>query len=94
MKINQGGFNKRLESNANGRRLDPQGVSAAPITSFGHKTLVGTSASPPVDEAAIAKLIMLSQTPGPSVVPDFEGLAMAPGSGEGSDVATPAVISA
>ncbi|KAJ7777056.1 glyoxal oxidase N-terminus-domain-containing protein [Mycena metata] len=64
-------------------------VTAAGAPSFGHKTLVGTGASPPVDEAAIAN--MLSKTPGPSVVPAFQGLA--PSSGEGSDVAT-AVIPA
>ncbi|KAJ7036655.1 glyoxal oxidase N-terminus-domain-containing protein [Mycena alexandri] len=64
-------------------------VTNAGAPSFGHKTLVGTGASPPVDEAAIAN--MLSKTPGPSVVPDFQGLA--PSSGEGSDVAT-AVIPA
>ncbi|KAJ7230312.1 glyoxal oxidase N-terminus-domain-containing protein [Mycena pura] len=57
--------------------------------SFGHKTIVGTGASPPVDQAAIAN--MLKTTPGPSVVPSFQ--AMAPSSGEGSDVAT-AVIPA
>ncbi|KAJ7840231.1 glyoxal oxidase N-terminus-domain-containing protein [Mycena leptocephala] len=57
--------------------------------SFGHKTLVGTGASPPVDNAAIAN--MLSHTSGPSVVPAFQ--EMAPSSGEGSDVAT-AVIPA
>ncbi|KAJ7498245.1 glyoxal oxidase N-terminus-domain-containing protein [Mycena galericulata] len=56
---------------------------------FGHKTIVGTGASPPVDEAAIAN--MLSQTSGPSVVPAFQ--QMAPSSGEGSNVAT-AVIPA
>ncbi|KAJ7748037.1 hypothetical protein B0H16DRAFT_1725654 [Mycena metata] len=76
---------------ASGGGICIEAVSAAPTTSFGHKTLVGTGASPPVDEAAIAN--MLSQTPGPSVVPDFEGLAMAPSSGEGSDAAT-AIISA
>ncbi|KAJ7239563.1 glyoxal oxidase N-terminus-domain-containing protein [Mycena haematopus] len=58
--------------------------------SFGHKTIVGTGASPPVDEGAIAN--MLSQTTGPSsVVPAFQ--AMAPSSGDGSNVAT-AVIPA
>ncbi|KAF8210896.1 glyoxal oxidase N-terminus-domain-containing protein [Mycena galopus ATCC 62051] len=57
--------------------------------SFGHKTIVGTGASPPVDEAAIAN--MLSHTTGPSVVPAFQ--AMAPSSGDGSNVAT-AVIPA
>ncbi|KAJ6468001.1 glyoxal oxidase N-terminus-domain-containing protein [Mycena vitilis] len=57
--------------------------------SFGHKTLVGTGASPPVDEAAIAN--MLSKTTGPSVVPGFQ--AMAPSEGDGSNVAT-AVIPA
>jgi len=59
--------------------------------SFGHKTLVGTGASPPVNQAAIAN--MLSQTSGPAaaVQPAFQG--MAPSSGEGSDVAT-AVIPA
>ncbi|KAJ7173340.1 glyoxal oxidase N-terminus-domain-containing protein [Mycena filopes] len=66
-------------------------VTNAGAPSFGHKTLVGTGASPPVDEAAIAN--MLSKTSGPSVVPAFQG--MAPSSGEGSedDVAT-AVIPA
>ncbi|KAJ7708660.1 glyoxal oxidase N-terminus-domain-containing protein [Mycena rosella] len=57
--------------------------------SFGHKTIVGTGASPPVDQAAIAN--MLKSTSGPSVVPAFQ--AMAPSSGEGSNVAT-AVIPA
>ncbi|KAJ7483518.1 glyoxal oxidase N-terminus-domain-containing protein [Mycena latifolia] len=57
--------------------------------SFGHKTIVGTGASPPVNQAAIAN--MLASTSGPSVVPAFQ--AMAPTSGEGSDVAT-AVIPA
>ncbi|KAJ7065518.1 glyoxal oxidase N-terminus-domain-containing protein [Mycena amicta] len=57
--------------------------------SFGHKTLVGTGASPPVDKAAIANL--LKTTTASSVIPNFQGLA--PSSGEGSDVAT-AVIPA
>ncbi|KAJ7467804.1 glyoxal oxidase N-terminus-domain-containing protein [Mycena galericulata] len=57
--------------------------------SFGHKTIVGTGASPPVDEAAIAN--MLSQTSGPSAVPAFQ--QMAPSTGEGTNVAT-AVIPA
>ncbi|KAJ7125749.1 glyoxal oxidase N-terminus-domain-containing protein [Mycena crocata] len=57
--------------------------------SFGHKTIVGTGASPPVDQAAIAN--MLSKTSAASVVPDFQ--KMAPASGEGSDVKT-AVIPA
>ncbi|KAJ7753128.1 glyoxal oxidase N-terminus-domain-containing protein [Mycena maculata] len=54
--------------------------------SFGHKTIVGTGASPAVDEGAIAN--MLSNTSGPSadVVPAFQ--EMAPSSGEGSDVPT------
>ncbi|KAJ7498237.1 hypothetical protein B0H11DRAFT_1909751 [Mycena galericulata] len=51
--------------------------------SFGHKTIVGTGASPPVDEAAIAN--MLSQTSGSPVVPAFQ--QMAPSTGEGSSVA-------
>ncbi|KAJ7310945.1 glyoxal oxidase N-terminus-domain-containing protein [Mycena albidolilacea] len=57
--------------------------------SFGHKTIVGTGASPPVDQAAITNL--LSKTAGTSVVPGFQ--AMAPSSGDGSNVAT-AVIPA
>ncbi|KAJ7257666.1 glyoxal oxidase N-terminus-domain-containing protein [Mycena rebaudengoi] len=54
--------------------------------SFGHKTLVGTGASPPVDQAAIAN--MLAHTTGPSTnaVPPFQ--ANAPATGEGSSVAT------
>ncbi|KAJ7576336.1 hypothetical protein C8J56DRAFT_1117219 [Mycena floridula] len=31
-------------------------VTAAGVPSFGHKTIIGTGASPPVDQAAIAKL--------------------------------------
>jgi len=63
--------------------------SGAP--SFGHKTLVGTGASPPVDQAAITN--MLARTTGPSTnaIPPF--LADAPATGEGSSVAT-AVIPA
>ncbi|KAK7031846.1 copper radical oxidase [Favolaschia claudopus] len=52
--------------------------------SFGHKTIIGTGASPPVDKAAIAN--MLSKTSGPSVVPAFQ--ALAPAEGDGSNVAT------
>ncbi|KAJ7445246.1 glyoxal oxidase N-terminus-domain-containing protein [Mycena latifolia] len=59
--------------------------------SFGHKTIVGTGASPPVDQGAIAN--MLATTSGPSLVPAFQATGMAPSSGEGSDVAT-AVIPA
>ncbi|KAJ7607955.1 glyoxal oxidase N-terminus-domain-containing protein [Roridomyces roridus] len=64
--------------------------SGAP--SFGHKTIVGTGASPPVDQAAIAN--MLANTSGPSAAAQAATFqAMAPSSGEGSDVAT-AVIPA
>lgn len=38
-------------------------VTDAGVPSFGHKTIVGTGASPPVDEAAIAN--MLANTSGP-----------------------------
>ncbi|KAJ7209844.1 glyoxal oxidase N-terminus-domain-containing protein [Mycena rebaudengoi] len=58
-------------------------------TSFGHKTIIGTGASPPVDHDAIAN--MLKSTPGPLADPQY--YEMAPGASEGSDVAT-AVIPA
>ncbi|KAL0958387.1 hypothetical protein HGRIS_000529 [Hohenbuehelia grisea] len=57
------------------------------VPSFGHKTLIGTGASPPVDQAAIAN--MLSRTNGPSLV----GPPPAPTTGEGSNIPT-AVIPA
>ncbi|KAJ7234913.1 hypothetical protein C8J57DRAFT_1531189 [Mycena rebaudengoi] len=58
-------------------------------TSFGHKTIIGTGASPPVDHDAIAN--MPKSTPGPLADPQY--YEMAPGVGEGSEVAT-AVIPA
>lgn len=33
-------------------------VTDAGVPSFGHKTIIGTGASPPVDEAAIAKYVL------------------------------------
>jgi hypothetical protein len=34
-------------------------VTDTGVPSFGHKTIIGTGASPPVDEAAIAKCVSL-----------------------------------
>ncbi|KAJ6471925.1 glyoxal oxidase N-terminus-domain-containing protein [Mycena sanguinolenta] len=59
--------------------------------SFGHKTIVGTGASPPVDEGAIANMLAKTTGPSTSVVPAFQ--ALAPSSGDGSNVAS-AVIPA
>ncbi|KAJ7247284.1 glyoxal oxidase N-terminus-domain-containing protein [Mycena rebaudengoi] len=66
-------------------------VTNTGVPSFGHKTLVGTGTSPPVDQAAIDN--MLAKTTGPSGngIPAFQ--AMAPAEGGGSHVAT-AVIPA
>ncbi|KAL0581691.1 hypothetical protein V5O48_000397 [Marasmius crinis-equi] len=64
-------------------------VTDGGVPSFGHKTIIGTGASPPVDQGAIDN--MLRSTSGPS--PNLQGTQAEGGQGEGSDVAT-AVIPA
>jgi len=57
-------------------------VTNTGVPSFGHKTIIGTGASPPVDQGAIAN--MLANTPGPTA-PVSEPL---PATGEGSNILT------
>uniref|UniRef100_A0A0W0F0Z7 Copper radical oxidase n=1 Tax=Moniliophthora roreri TaxID=221103 RepID=A0A0W0F0Z7_MONRR len=57
-------------------------VTDAGVPSFGHKTIIGTGASPPVDQGAIDN--MLRSTSGPSLLAD----GPVPTEGEGSHVAT------
>ncbi|KAL0071197.1 hypothetical protein AAF712_001762 [Marasmius tenuissimus] len=62
-------------------------VTDAGVPSFGRKTIIGTGASPPVDQAAIDN--MLRTTSGPNL--SLQGTQMeggGEGEGEGSDVAT------
>ncbi|EEB90980.1 hypothetical protein MPER_10739, partial [Moniliophthora perniciosa FA553] len=57
-------------------------VTDAGVPSFGRKTIIGTGASPPVDQGAIDN--MLRSTSGPSLLAD----GPVPTEGEGSHVAT------
>ncbi|KAJ7589706.1 glyoxal oxidase N-terminus-domain-containing protein [Mycena floridula] len=57
-------------------------VTAAGVPSFGHKTIIGTGASPPVNKAAIANMLRTSEAFAAADV------SQAPTEGEGSNVAT------
>ncbi|KAF7433618.1 hypothetical protein PC9H_005579 [Pleurotus ostreatus] len=80
----------RVTAPANGRIYPPGPAFVYVVTnegvpSFGHKTIIGTGASPPVNQAAINN--MLANTSGPAAVAKAQAVP-SPTSGEGSHVAS------